>query len=67
MSLIRQVLALDDDAPLCTSCAAALGGRGRDKIATVSVTRCAHCHEQRPCLAARDFDLPAAPAKTRAP
>lgn len=53
--MIRHVLTLDVDDPICAPCATALGGTPHDKIATVSARPCGMCHQIRECVAVRDY------------
>lgn len=54
------VLALSHNDPICAPCATALGGQPKPDIATISVGRCAHCGNERPAVAVRDYAFPAA-------
>ena len=59
MNPLRHVLALDDDAPICSFCATALGGKPVPGVATASARPCGHCGNIRACFAVRDYAWPA--------
>lgn len=60
MTPIRNVLALDNDAPICAPCTTALGGTKVTSLVPAFDRICGHCGNIRPCVAVGDVTWPAA-------